>query len=81
MFILYAEFLNKYGFHGIDFDWEFPGAIDRGGRPSDYINFSLFIEELRYAFDIENESWQITIAAPLAENRLRDGYYVPKLCG
>lgn len=43
-------FLDKYGFQGIDLDWEYPVAEDRGGGPEDTKNFVSLIREMRQAF-------------------------------
>ncbi|KAK7756344.1 hypothetical protein SLS62_001570 [Diatrype stigma] len=39
-------FMRKHGFDGVDFDWEYPGAGDRGGKPDDGKNFVTFLKEL-----------------------------------
>lgn len=36
-------FAHKYGFDGIDLDWEYPGWKDQGGSEEDTPNFTLYI--------------------------------------
>ncbi|KAL1872260.1 hypothetical protein Plec18167_006863 [Paecilomyces lecythidis] len=43
------SFMQKHGFDGIDIDWEYPAASDRGGNSADKKNFVLFLEELKKA--------------------------------
>ncbi len=35
-----VNFIKKYNFDGLDFDWEYPA--NRGGLPSDKVNFLIF---------------------------------------
>ncbi|CAG8061960.1 unnamed protein product [Penicillium olsonii] len=44
-----TKFLFKYDFDGVDIDWEYPGADDRGGRPQDFTNFPRFLKNLKDA--------------------------------
>ncbi|KAI1454308.1 hypothetical protein F4805DRAFT_469461 [Annulohypoxylon moriforme] len=44
------NFMQTYGFDGVDIDWEYPAADDRGGVEADFTNFPLFLSELRTSF-------------------------------
>lgn len=63
-----VQLMKKYGFDGIDIDWEFPGQREEDNifRPSDKENFTLLLKELRKQLDVEGNSTQhylLTIAA------------------
>lgn len=38
-------YAHKYGFDGIDIDWEYPGDLSRGGSEQDFDNFITFLQE------------------------------------
>lgn len=48
-----VEMMGKYGFLGLDIDWEYPGSSVAGikSNKSDKENFTLLLKELRYTFD------------------------------
>ncbi|XP_069696039.1 endochitinase-like [Periplaneta americana] len=74
------DFVNKYGFDGIDLDWEYPGSADTGGVPEDKNNFVYLVQELKAAFNSVGKGWEITMAVSLVESYVRGGYDVPVLC-
>ncbi|KAL8726295.1 MAG: hypothetical protein Q9166_006797 [cf. Caloplaca sp. 2 TL-2023] len=43
------KFMNQYGFDGIDLDWEYPQADDRGGQEADTSNYVALAKELKAA--------------------------------
>jgi chitinase len=43
------SFMNHYGFDGVDLDWEYPQADDRGGITADTENYVALVKELRAA--------------------------------
>jgi chitinase len=62
------RFLQEYEFDGIDIDWEYPVADDRGGSPEDKDNYLDLVKEMRAAF---KKKYLITIAAPASYWYLR----------
>ena len=47
------DFMSKYGFQGVDLDWEYPGTPERGGSRADTKNFVSLVREMRRAFTVE----------------------------
>ena len=48
--------IKKYGFDGIDIDWEFPCYVPHNGTPQDKQNFTFLLQSLRTALDELEES-------------------------
>ncbi|KAM0814064.1 putative chitinase [Seiridium cardinale] len=60
-----AQFMLEYGFDGVDIDWEYPGAPDRGGSDRDIDNFPLMLAAIREAFNSYGKGkWGISITTP-----------------
>ncbi|KAK4118089.1 glycoside hydrolase family 18 protein [Parathielavia appendiculata] len=58
------KFMIHYGFDGVDYDWEYPGAGDRGGHPEDGPNFVSLLEDTRSRFRALARGWGISFTAP-----------------
>ncbi|KAJ4261803.1 hypothetical protein NW757_000075 [Fusarium falciforme] len=68
-----ASFLEEHGFQGVDLDWEYPGAPDRGGRKEDTDNYVSLLKEMRAAFGTK---YGISVAIPTSYWYLR--WFKPK---
>ncbi|RPA81152.1 hypothetical protein BJ508DRAFT_117192 [Ascobolus immersus RN42] len=64
-------FMSEYGFDGVDWDWEYPGASDRGGVPEDGENFVKLLEELQTAIKSQDRRYIVTFTAPTSYWYLR----------
>ncbi|KAJ7864454.1 hypothetical protein B0H14DRAFT_2736332 [Mycena olivaceomarginata] len=53
---------ETYGFDGLDVDWEYPGANDRGGIPADTKNYVTFMAAVKKAFS--GPGYGLTFTAP-----------------
>ncbi|KAL8782914.1 MAG: hypothetical protein Q9213_005026, partial [Squamulea squamosa] len=73
-----VSFIQKYGLDGVDIDWEYPAAPDRGGLPVDTSNFVLLMSDIREAFDAANPAWESTITVPTSYWYLR-GFDITRL--
>jgi chitinase len=64
--------IMKYGFDGVDLDWEYPVADDRGGSDKDKDNYIKLLKELRSVFDETGVSYGITFTIPTSYWYLRN---------
>ncbi|KAL6228911.1 hypothetical protein BDW75DRAFT_246204 [Aspergillus navahoensis] len=55
------SFMATYGFDGIDVDWEYPAASDRGGSDTDTANYVTFVKELKEAC---GDMYKLTVTLP-----------------
>jgi chitinase len=56
-----VQFMKTYGFDGVDIDWEYPGAPDRGGAPADSANLVSLLQDMRSTF---GNSYGISVTLP-----------------
>mgnify|MGYP005989543721 CR=1 FL=1 len=59
-----TDFIRHYGLDGVDVDWEYPTADDRGGKKGDAALLNQVLAELREAFDAEGTDWEISMTIP-----------------
>ncbi|TGO44289.1 hypothetical protein BCON_0554g00010 [Botryotinia convoluta] len=57
------NWLGEYGYDGVDFDWEYPGASDRSGVPADTENYVSFLQELRTAITAAGKEYILLVPA------------------
>ncbi|KAH0437120.1 glycosyl hydrolase family 18 [Colletotrichum camelliae] len=55
------RFMETYGFDGMDMDWEYPTADDRGGKPDDKANFVLLSKDIKEAFSKKGYGYSLTL--------------------
>lgn len=58
------EYAHRYGFDGIDIDWEYPGDLTRGGSEEDLSNFVQFLTECQTAFQQTQPKLMLSYTAP-----------------
>ncbi|KAH7040899.1 chitinase [Microdochium trichocladiopsis] len=64
-------FMTNNGFDGVDLDWEYPMAEDRGGIPEDFDNYVTFCRRLRERLNSSGRAWGITMTLPASYWYLR----------
>lgn len=67
-----TQFMSQYGFDGVDIDWEYPGAPDRGGQSTtDIKNYSTLLQIIKLKFSVEKKAWGLSITVPTSYWYLR----------
>lgn len=56
----------------------YPTNADRGGQPSDYDSFVVFVANIQEAFDDADGGWQVTVSLPYDYKNLK-GYSLENL--
>ncbi|CAF3482575.1 unnamed protein product [Rotaria sp. Silwood1] len=71
-----VEFIQKYGFDGVDLDWEYPVSGGLSGniqRPEDKQNYVLLLKEIRRQLDaVPNKKYLLTVATGAGTERIGD---------
>lgn len=57
-------FMINNNFDGVDIDWEYPAADDRGGKPEDFKNLVAFIAKLRSRLNASGKDFGLSITLP-----------------
>ncbi|KAL8916580.1 MAG: hypothetical protein Q9172_006245 [Xanthocarpia lactea] len=65
------SFMREYAFDGVDIDWEYPGAPDRGGHPDDGKNFVILLKELKDAIGEQPTPYEVSFTVPTSYWYLR----------
>lgn len=66
------EFCDRYGFDGIDLDWEYPAYAEHSGKFEDTKNFTLLLEELHKKAKAHSPQLLVTIAAPAGPQHMQN---------
>lgn len=66
-----VSFLQVNNFDGVDLDWEYPVADDRGGVPADFDNFVKFLSRLRSRLNNMGRPMGLSITLPASYWYLR----------
>lgn len=69
------EFMQTYGFDGIDLDWEYPCQRE-GGKPEDKANYALLMKDLHEGFA---GNYVLTTAVPAGIQNVDMSYDIPSL--
>ena len=67
-----VSFMKEFGFDGVDIDWEYPGAPDRGGHEDDTKNYVALMKTMKDTFDKEAKGkYGLTFTVPTSYWYLR----------
>ncbi|EEU37423.1 uncharacterized protein NECHADRAFT_51570 [Fusarium vanettenii 77-13-4] len=65
------SFLKQHNFDGVDLDWEYPVAQDRGGIEEDFENYVNLLKRLRQRLNSSGRKYGLTLTLPASYWYLR----------
>ncbi|XP_053406596.1 probable chitinase 10 [Mercenaria mercenaria] len=73
-----VDFIKKWGFNGLDLDWEFPTGIGKErGKKVDKQNFISLLKDLRQEFAKEDARFLLTAAVSAEKSQIDKSYDIP----
>merc|ERR1712055_482199 len=72
-----VPFVKKYGFEGVDLDWEYPGSRDTIDEDGDKDNFSVLVEMM--ADLLHEHNLLFTAALSPGKNTIENAYDIPRI--
>lgn len=69
--------MYKHNFDGVDINWQYPGAEELGGKPTDKEHFGYFLEEISEIF--KENGFILVISAPASRFKIDDGFDIKLL--
>ncbi|QPG94432.1 hypothetical protein C2857_006038 [Epichloe festucae Fl1] len=73
-----VSFLQANDLDGVDLDWEYPVADDRGGIPADYNNYGTLCKRLKERLNRSGRKYGLTLTLPASYGYLR-GFNIMEL--
>uniref|UniRef100_A0A182FBH6 chitinase n=2 Tax=Anopheles albimanus TaxID=7167 RepID=A0A182FBH6_ANOAL len=73
-----AQFMQRYGFDGIEIGWIWPGGSPE--RRADKDNLYHLIAELKRSFKEAGHDWEVAVFVPMKRDKIEQGFHQQLIC-